>query len=182
MQINTQNIKRPNLFSNFFGKELDYKNEFVSYIDTFSNNSNIVHKSNVTSNICKTAKSLTNNIEKRLKTKKFGLTNPKLKFQHMSFKARLFNEFEKALTLIFILKQYGTYEKYSASTDSCETRLKKFNLLKHGLLIKIGKKIKRAQRELRESESILGKKDEVLRSAMRELGKQRDRYKNYALT
>ena len=70
MQVNTQNIKRPGLFSNFFTKELDYKNDFVSYIDTSSNSSNVVHKSSVTSNICKTAKSLTDNIEKSLKSAK----------------------------------------------------------------------------------------------------------------
>ena len=69
MQVNTQNIKRPSLWLNFFTEELDHKNDFVSYINTSSNNSNIVHKSNVTSNFRKNAKSLIDNIKKSLKSK-----------------------------------------------------------------------------------------------------------------
>ena len=49
MQIDTQNIQRPSLFSDFFTEEIDYKNDFVSYIDTSSNDRNIVHKGSVTS-------------------------------------------------------------------------------------------------------------------------------------
>ena len=69
MQV--QNIKRPNLFDSFFNKELDYKNEFVEYINTTSNNSNPVHKKYATSTLHKKAKNSINNIKKLLKIKKF---------------------------------------------------------------------------------------------------------------
>lgn len=37
MQVQTQNIQRPALFSDFFGLELMWNNEYLTYIHTFIN-------------------------------------------------------------------------------------------------------------------------------------------------
>jgi len=58
MQVNTNNIQRPTLFSDFFGLELIWSNEYLTYIQTSINS--------VTSSLCKTAKSTTHNIKKSL--------------------------------------------------------------------------------------------------------------------
>lgn len=55
MQVQTQNIQRPALFSDFFGLELMWNNEYLTYIHTFFKR--------VTSQL--------NNIKKTLNTKKF---------------------------------------------------------------------------------------------------------------
>jgi len=60
MQVNTQNIQRPALFSDFFGEEIDYKNDYVDYIDTSSNDNSVIYKGSATS--------LLNNSEKFLKS------------------------------------------------------------------------------------------------------------------
>ncbi len=62
MQVNTQNIQRPTLFSEFFTLELIWNNEYLTYIQTTIKT--------VTSNICKTAKTITDNIKKSLKSAK----------------------------------------------------------------------------------------------------------------
>ena len=58
MQVNTNNIQRSTLFSDFFGLELIWSNEYLTYIQTSINS--------VTSSLCKTAKSTTHNIKKSL--------------------------------------------------------------------------------------------------------------------
>jgi len=58
MQVNINNIQRPTLFSDFFGLELIWSNEYLTYIQTSINS--------VTSSLCKTAKSTTHNIKKSL--------------------------------------------------------------------------------------------------------------------
>jgi hypothetical protein len=62
MQTNIQNIQRPALFSDFFGKELLWNNEILTYI-----NSGV---KNVTSTLHKIVKTSMNNIKKPLKINK----------------------------------------------------------------------------------------------------------------
>jgi len=47
MQV--QNKLQLSLFSDIVGQEYDYKNDFVTYIETSSSNLNVVHKNVVTS-------------------------------------------------------------------------------------------------------------------------------------
>lgn len=61
MQVNTQTIQRPSLYIDFFGLELMWNNEYLTYIQTTVNA--------VTSNLRKIAKTVTHNIKKSLKTK-----------------------------------------------------------------------------------------------------------------
>jgi len=63
MQVQTQNIQRPALFSDFFGLELMWNNEYLTYIHTFI-------KKCVTSGLYDIKKSL---------------NNKKLRFQHLMF-------------------------------------------------------------------------------------------------
>ena len=58
MKTNTKT--QLSLFTPYMGKELLLNNEFVTYIETSSNNNNIVHKKSATSTI-------SNSIEKPLK-------------------------------------------------------------------------------------------------------------------
>lgn len=54
MQVQTQNIQRPALFSDFFGLELMWNNEYLTHIHTFKNSvTSIIHN-----NIEKIKKSL----------------------------------------------------------------------------------------------------------------------------
>jgi hypothetical protein len=67
MQVQTQNIQRPALFSDFFGLELMWNNEYLTYIHTFI-------KKCVTSALYDIKKSL---------------NNKKLRFQHLMFNKSL---------------------------------------------------------------------------------------------
>jgi hypothetical protein len=62
MQVNIQNIQRSALFSDFFGKELLWNNEILTYIKSGFKN--------VTSTLHKIVKTSMNNIEKPLKINK----------------------------------------------------------------------------------------------------------------
>ena len=46
MQIDTNKLQRPKLFDSFFDKELDYKNDYVVYIDVTSTHNNTKTKQN----------------------------------------------------------------------------------------------------------------------------------------
>ena len=59
MQVNTKNIQRPSLFSDFFNLELIWNNEYLTYIQTSVNA--------VTSNLCKIAKTTINNNRRLLR-------------------------------------------------------------------------------------------------------------------
>ncbi len=58
MQVNTQNIQRPSLFSDFFGLELLWNNEYLTYIKSGIEI--------VTSHLHKTVKTSVNNIKNSL--------------------------------------------------------------------------------------------------------------------
>lgn len=70
MKTIIENQKQLSLFSDIVGQEIDYKNDFVTYIDSSSNDKNVVHSKTVTSNTHKTANTQTNNIEISLKSVK----------------------------------------------------------------------------------------------------------------
>ena len=65
MQVNQNQIQRPLLIELFFDKELTPDNQFVEYIDCSTNSSSVIHKKNVTP--------ASHDIEKSLKSKKFGV-------------------------------------------------------------------------------------------------------------
>jgi hypothetical protein len=60
-KMQVQNIQRPALYIDFFGLELLWNNEYLTYIQTTINA--------VTSNLCNIAKITTDNIKKSLKNK-----------------------------------------------------------------------------------------------------------------
>ncbi|MCK9491315.1 MAG: hypothetical protein M0Q24_04435 [Sulfurimonas sp.] len=75
MQVNIQNIQRSTLFSDFFGLELIWSNEYLTYIQTTVNN--------VTSSLCKTAKSTTHNIKKSLNRANIQILAMKVSIKNM---------------------------------------------------------------------------------------------------
>ena len=81
MQVNTQNIQRPSLFSDFFGLELLWNNEYLTYIKSGIEI--------VTSHLHKTVKTSVNNIKNSLNKSEISNTfnrsidNPLLKYCYL---------------------------------------------------------------------------------------------------
>ncbi len=67
MQVQAQNIQRPSLYTDFFNLELIWNNEYLTYIHT--------GLKVVTSNLCKAAKTPTNNIKKQLNDDFYSVDN-----------------------------------------------------------------------------------------------------------
>ena len=66
MQVNQNQIQRPQLIESFFNEELTPDNEYVTYIDCSTNASAVVHKKSVTPDSHNIKKSLKNESKYRI--------------------------------------------------------------------------------------------------------------------
>ena len=109
MQVNQNQIQRPQLIESFFNEELTPDNEYVTYIDCSTNASAVVHKKSVTPD--------SHNIKKSLKNENYrrAMDNVLMKFCPVFGRLDSFNYmFYRDITFIepSVMQHKNYYKEY----------------------------------------------------------------------